>query len=651
MADLVDPFDVGMPQPQPQKAKPALDTSIVDPFDIAPQTQAPQTAPTQATDQPVGQGAAEGIVQQFAQGATLGASDEIQGIIAALVALSDRLQTRPFSDEMSPEASIAAANRMDRPVPAAPTSFAENFAQASGDIRAENEAFARENPLTSLAANLSGGVATGGAIASGARAVGAPVTGIRGAIATGGGVGAAAGAASSAPGERLEGAAKGAGFGALAGLTISGLGGLASAAKRRFAPGVENRIRAIARSSDMTPQEISTRLQALGPKATLADVDDVFMRAGDVAASRIGPASKRVQELMRRDETQFSRLMEPIRRTLGGIDDAVQTIGQLKQVRQQTASPLYERAFDQGVRMTPKMKRLLERPEIAKAWKRAKDIGMSDPEVDMRLFSDGSDPSLRGWQAITERLWDRAEALSRKGERGFAKILKNLRREVLGELDSQNSDFRMARALWAGTKQADDAVEAGANFLKPSVTATDIRDAVKGFSDSEKAFYRLGVGRAIEERLATAGDTTDLSRLFRNQAFRDKAMAAFPNKESAVDFINTVRAEARKKAVTNVIGRGSQTQPRQVAARQLGGDPIRPQDLSRAGVIDRALSAFTGPREKTIQQIGELLLSQDPSTQRRALQMMTGRNIPPLMQLTAPAAAAANLAGQLSARK
>lgn len=583
------------------------------------------------------------VARGMLQGQTLGFGDEITGNIVA-------------GAQKAREAVGKAAEVATGTVGANPDLARSEPFQAVRDevIDAEREGlrkFHEEHPVAATLSTMAGGVMTAKPTLGVTKAIGAPVTGVKGVTATGAAIGGAAGAGAGEGNvlERAPGAVGGALLGAGTGLTISGIGAVGVLAGRRLAPGVENRLAAIAKESGLTPAQIQTRLRALGPKATLADVEAVFQRAADVAAGRLGPTARRVQALIRRDETQFSRLMEPIRRSLGGRDQAAKTVSQLKDLRMEASSPLYEQAFVRGVQNTGRLKDLLSRPETARAWRRVESIGKSDPAVDVALFREGAEPSLRGWQAITEQLADRVETLRRAGSNKSANIIAGLRREILSELDAQSPEFAQARALWAGTKQADDMLEAGGKFLRMSTE--EVRDLLKNASDADRAFFRLGAGKAIEQKLAGGTDTNDLARAFRNEEFRAKAFAIFPDQRSALDFINTVRAETIKKTTTNLVGRGSQTQPRQAAERQLGGAQIGVEDMSRAGLARRMLSGLGAPRERTIQGIGELLLSMDPADQARAFAILNARSPDnPLLRLTAPGVAGADLAGQASGR-
>jgi len=564
---------------------------------------------------------ARGVAQGVGQGAFLGFSDEIAGNLVAGAAKVTG-DERPF------------------------TEIRDEVIEAE---RASFDEFAQREPGLAIASSILGGAVTAKPAIGVLNTARVPTQGVKGLAASGAVIGGAAGAGAEGEGTRLEGAAKGGALGVAFAGTISGLGfgltQLRGAVTRRVAPGFKNRLKAIADESGLTPAQIQTRLSVLGPKAVIADVADVFQRAADVAAGRLGPTSKKLKALIRRDETQFGRLMDPIRKTLGGTEKSVQTVNEPKDIRIQQASPLYEAAFDAGITNTTRMQDLLTRPETKKAWRSVGNLGRSDPDIDISTLVEGFAPSFRGWQAVTERLSDRVSTLRRSGKLKAANIIARLRQAVLSELDAQSPEYKQARALWAGTKQADDMLELGGRFMK--TTASEIGELMKTMSEGDKAFYRLGIGRAIEERLATANDTTDLARIFRNESFRLKAKAAFPDTESMVDFLNTVQAESIKKNTTNLVGRGSQTQPRKVVEAQLGGASIGVEDASTRGVINRILSNVGGIRETTIQKIGDALLTASPAEQRRVIQMLQQIDPQASLQIGVAGATGANVAGGL----
>jgi hypothetical protein len=141
------------------------------------------------------------------------------------------------------------------------------------------------------------------------------------------------------------------------------------------------------------------------------------------------------------------------------------------------------------------------------------------------------------------------------------------------------------------------------------------------------ACYRIGVGRALQERLEKVNDNADVTRALRNPAFRAKLRTAMGSKELAEDFVNSVRVEQEFQKTFNQVSRQSATAGRQQIEKQLGGNAVigKAADASGRGLVDTArdlLKNATGPREQTMQTIADMLTTQDPARQRMAIALM-----------------------------
>lgn len=93
----------------------------------------------------------------FMEGATLGSSDELTGGIAALYMKMHDLVT----GEQNPIDWISGKSKIDQFGNKAP-SFKENYATARDQVRADQAAFAKENPKTDFGVNVAGSLLTGG---------------------------------------------------------------------------------------------------------------------------------------------------------------------------------------------------------------------------------------------------------------------------------------------------------------------------------------------------------------------------------------------------------------------------------------------------------------------------------------------------------
>jgi hypothetical protein len=159
-----------------------------------------------------------GLTQNIAQGTTLGFSDEITGVLVAAAA--------EVRDILTPGNDGQTFNEVRRDV--------------QGLERESQKAFAEENPKTAFAAEIAGGVATGGVGAAkiagakvfqGAKTVAGRVTQkLSAQAASAAPIGAAfgAGVSEGGVGERIKGAAKGAAIAAVASPVLAGVAGTVS---------------------------------------------------------------------------------------------------------------------------------------------------------------------------------------------------------------------------------------------------------------------------------------------------------------------------------------------------------------------------------------------------------------------------------------
>ena len=523
----------------------------------------------------------------FAQGATFGFQDEAAGLMGAAASLAD------------PRVS------------AGPGEVYRDIQQA--EQAAQNQ-FAEQNPGQNLALQVAGGVlnpaskATMGMDPLKAGAIAGAVTGAGNAQGTG-------------VADTIGGAAVGGGTGLVFGAGAQ----LAGQAWNRLAPGVRGRMVALAKSTGMNPQQLAARLRAFGPAGTLADISDNTRDAAGTLAAKIGLAKQRISSYERRAEQAFGRLMQPVIRSMGSRAQGAQTEAQLRAALEQQASPLYQQAFQQQIQMTPGLRDLFARPSVQAAWRRTAKVGADDLQVPLDQLKNGQLPSFKGWQYVTELLYDRQAALYKAGSSKEAKLVGDLRRGILTELDAQSPTFQQARQIWSSAKTAEDSLALGESFMRDSVDK--VIDTVQSMDPGDLPFYRIGVGRALQAKLETLNDNADITRALRNPAFRAKLRTAMGDDSLVADFVNSVKVEQEFQKTFNTMARQSATAGRQQMEKQLGGNAMIGQAAAASGrgMFDTArelLKNATGPREQTMQTIADMLTTQSPARQRVAIALM-----------------------------
>jgi hypothetical protein len=169
----------------------------------------------------------------------------------------------------------------------------------------------------------------------------------------------------------------------------------------------------------------------------------------------------------------------------------------------------------------------------------------------MRLL----DAAKRGLDDILEGYRDPVTGKMNLDQRG--RVIDQVRKSLLKELDSLNPKYKEARAAWSGPSQSNSAMNMGNSFLKAD--PEEIKLALSRLSDADKDFYRIGAARALQDRARSASDSTDLSRhLFGKQEIREQIEAAF-GKGSADQFAKAMGKESSMAHTNRFVLGGSNT--------------------------------------------------------------------------------------------
>lgn len=493
-------------------------------------------------------------------------------------------------------------------------SYDENLAKQ----RAMNKAFADKNPVSAFLTSGAGSVASGaGALKLGAKAAPAIYNAFtRLNPYAQAAIGGAAGGAASGFGEgeggflaRLKDAALSGTAGAALGPLFQGVGQGIQYARSSAADRAKSRVLNNLARDQMTPDQAMTMLDELGPVSTLADLGPNMQGLGAAVASVPGQGKTAAQMLNARQtgdvvssetEGQAKRILDASGKALGDTN-FYGAIEDLYEAGATAAKPLYDAAYAVkpmwGTPETAKVQALLKRASVKDALALAKRIA-SDDGVDPRsigLDAKGNitpqgfsiqtlDYVKRGLDEMIEAERDNLTGrLSTAGGR-----IANARQLLVDELDILAPDYKAARAAYAGPAASRDALALGRAALDPTqdleITAKDVAKML----DSDKAFFRQGVARRIQDIVTKSPDGADaIKRIFGNQNIRAKLAAAFPDEASFKEFAKTMQAEAQMFATRGAVLQGSRTTPLAENVRDLG-----PNMLGDA--VDMAASAATG---------------------------------------------------------
>lgn len=376
-----------------------------------------------------------------------------------------------------------------------------------------------------------------------------------------------------------------------AGVRAASEGGAAADAERAAAvlrnkavEKVSGRFQQDAAAGGPTAQEALERMveaQGSGKPLTLADLggENVKALAGNVSRQP-GPARNMIKSFMdERDAGAGQRLADDVSKYVAS-GSMRKTAKGLVESRSKSAAPLYDEAFHSNQSVTsPELDRILETPAGRKALAHARVkmqndmtlLAKPDPELtalakevaDLGLMEPhgsgvgvGRGFKLRTWDYVKRSLDDQIGGAVRNGERDDARILTDMKRGLVRELDKldvtgitgPNSTkpgggaYARARAAYSGTTQSMEALDAGRKLLTKA--PEEIAEEFGDLSPGDKEFYRLGAADLIRERIEKTGIGGDEAKaIIRNERNRQQLRPLFDTDEKFDKFVNAVTNE------------------------------------------------------------------------------------------------------------
>jgi hypothetical protein len=242
----------------------------------------------------------------------------------------------------------------------------------------------------------------------------------------------------------------------------------------------------------------------------------------------------------------------------------------------------------------------------------------------------GETPSLQFWDHVQRNLRAEAEKAPRGGEE--ARRIEGLRRELNTQLDNAVPEFRTARAGAAQHFDAQDALEAGGNFLKgPNLNKDEAKAALARFSPAERQLFEHGVESELRTAVRALPDGRDVAKLFQSPEMRERLVLGLgPSRAAEVQ--GTLRVERGMNDLKNALGNSTTAQQLIQAgvfgsALGAGSDYATGGDvLSGRGFSASSLGALASVglrhgnnqlNKQVATKVGQLLMSQEPADARR----------------------------------
>ena len=587
---------------------------------------------------------AEAIGRGITTGASFGLRDEGQGLIEA----------GGGSKEASPLDIGYLARGAYRKLTGDPE--AEKRYQAAVEReRGTTKQIEREHPGAYIGGQIGGALAVPiGAAARGATWGARALAGAK--------TGAATGALTGfGEGEGLEGSVKGAAIGAPVGFGVGGVAAPLTEGLVRGAGAVVSGPVSMARGL-LTPRAASER--AVGRALVEAERSDPaglnritqgqFQQApgeavvGDVlgepgrnlarSAANISPEAREVmnQTLDARGRGQGDRLTSWLDNQFSFPNQHVQQQA-LEATARTTNNAAYQAAerAGQGGLWSPELERLASSQAVADAMRGAirtsqdeavrRGMGGFNPKIsftpDGRIqFNRGPGgvptyPDLRYWDQVRRELSDAAQKAAPRTEERMR--LNGLASALNAELDNLVPAYQTARSGAAGFFGAENALEAGANFVTQRFANDEARAALGAMNPTQRALFRDGFVARLKETIAETPDRADLAkRLATSPAARERNQIAM-GPQRANEFEAMLRTETIMQKLKEAV-QGNSTTVRQLitaGASGAAGGGYLGFDPTTSGISTSLI--LTGLKKggdaRMARHITELLMERDPA--------------------------------------
>lgn len=671
MPNFFDQFDTPTPQP------PTGGGNYFDQFDVRQDASGLPPPTARITVRPQGAETASAPVDNtgflragavgLAQGATANFADEIGGVANA-VTQTQNINPAGGLTGIGANITFAMGQLALEAIKGERGPATQAYEAARDKLRAEGKQAKQDHPNVMLGGEIAGAfvnplarVAAGGVNLAQRMGRGAVAGGLFGAAS-------GAGEGESLPdraSRALSGGAIGAGVGAIAPPIIGGIargvGAVAapavSAVRGLFSRDAEAARRvsdALRRDAAIDPNAVRrlspaefTNARIEGQPVANLDRGGEATRGLARSAANTSPEGRAVlnQTINDRFEGQSGRITNWLRGAFHypNADAQQQAIEQTARAANRGA---YGRAYRDGDRQiwSPTLERLTSSPDVVAAMREAATKGKSRAVVEgyggfnpgvtvdnggIVTFRRGPTgqpvyPNLQFWDYTKRALDDAANAARRAGRNDEAGTLGSLARNLRAELDNVVPSYGQARAGAAHFFGAQNAMEAGQNYVRQEFATPATRRALAAMSPTERQLFQDGFVSRYIEILERTGDRRNiLNQISANPAAREKLNVAL-GPQRAAELEARLRVEGIMDLARSAV-QGNSTTARQLAELGLAGGvggygvyTLDPTALTVAALI----GARRGIDTRVARRVAEMLASNDPTILQRGIQLV-----------------------------
>jgi len=404
---------------------------------------------------------------------------------------------------------------------------------------------------------------------------------------------------------------------------------------------------------EIDPMQARTLMEkdrAMGVGSTLMDVTPSTKTLGEAVVTVPGSGRKILgQALEDRLEGGRDVVGQRVVKDLAKGKDYVASEESLIGKLRSNADNLYETAYAHGTVDDPRIMKVLEDDTFKSAFKEAQNIAAKEARAaelrgedpskfilkdiynvdgDGNVVSVNKVPDVRTLDYIKRGI----DALIDKGYKGEgmgkaeANALKDLRKAYIGAIDENVPEYAKARAKYAGDMEVLDALRLGREeYMTPKTLPEQAKKLVAGMSEGERDALRTGATQAILSKIQDAPQQINAAqRIIGAPATRKRLEALFDNPQEYEIFEAALKREAELFRNAQDIVRGSRTQPKAEAVKDLksgsgvldvAGEAVDVAMGTPGSVVGRVLKylqARTTLDEKSSAEIAKMLKSSTP---------------------------------------
>jgi alpha-D-ribose 1-methylphosphonate 5-triphosphate synthase subunit PhnG len=227
-------------------------------------------------------------------------------------------------------------------------------------------------------------------------------------------------------------------------------------------------------------------------------------------------------------------------------------------------------------------------------------------------------PGLQFWDHVKRNL----DSVGSREAKDWARILRTRLDEIVPE-------YKNARAGAASFFGADNALEAGQNFVRQNFANSEVRQILGRMSPQEKQLFTDGFVSRFVEDLSNVADRRDvLNRIANSPSAREKLEIVMgPAKFKELETV--LRVEGVVDFARSAV-QGNSTTTRQLVELGLAGGTYGygqmtgdASALTQAAVVWGLLRGHRGIDQRVARRISELLVSNDIGALQRGLRVVT----------------------------